>query len=175
MSAAFDIRPSHAGDLPAISSLYRNTFPNEDLLPLVAALLSEETGVLSLVCLRDAALVGHVACTDCAVEGHQSSVALLGPLAVGKSVQKQGLGSALVREGLAQLTKQGVGSVYVLGDPRYYGLFGFAPEVNLLPPYKLVEEWRSAWQSLRLGAAVSQCQGRLSVPAPWRRPDLWAP
>jgi predicted N-acetyltransferase YhbS len=46
----------------------------------------------------------------------------LAPLAVLPEVQRSGVGSALVRHALAQL---GDACVVVLGDPAYYGKFGF--------------------------------------------------
>jgi putative acetyltransferase len=41
--------------------------------------------------------------------------------------QRQGIGSALVRHGLALCRERGISAVVVLGDPAYYGRFGFSP------------------------------------------------
>ena len=39
--------------------------------------------------------------------------------------QRQGIGSAVIREGLARLKDRGERLVFVLGEPGYYGRFGF--------------------------------------------------
>ena len=63
----------------------------------------------------------------------------------------------------------------VLGDPAYYGRFGFVPEESVTPPYPLPEEWADAWQSLRREPATILEDGALSLPAAWMDPALWGP
>lgn len=173
--AEIEIRESKPPDLALIESLYNEAFPREDLLPLVRALLSEGGSVFSLVAMRDAALVGHGAFTKCSMDGGSARFALLGPLAVSPGEQQRGIGSAIVRAGLKRLERDGVALVVVLGDPAYYGRFGFAPETQVAPPYALPQEWRGAWQSLSLGVAAPPAAGTLCVPPPWREPALWGP
>lgn len=168
-----EIRESAPGDRAAIEALYPEVFPQENLLPLVSTLLKARGSVLSLVALHGQALVGHGVFTMCSIKGSRARVALLGPLAVAPAVQKQGIGSALVRAGLQRLVRDGVASVFVLGDPSYYRRFGFAPETRVAPPYALPEDWRGAWQSRRLGAVAPPGAGTLCVPPPWREPALW--
>lgn len=175
MSRKFHIRPSTAADASALEDLYRAAFPDEDLLPLLRDLLSLDTAFLSLVGLAGTSVAGHVAFTRCSVEGSSQPAALLAPLAVSPPDQGQGLGAALVREGLGRLSNEGILCVFVLGNPAYYARFGFAPEEQVKPPYPLVPEWQTAWQSLRLGATHSNCAGRLCLPPAWMRPSLWAP
>jgi len=175
VTCEMDIRESGAGDRGAIDALYPEVFPQEDLLPLVRALLNEGAAVLSLVALIDEAPVGHGIFTRCRIEGSDASVALLGPVAVVPGMQKRGIGSALIRDGFRRLETEGVAQVYVLGDPAYYRRVGFAPERHVAPPYALPEKWRDAWQSVRLGGALASVGGRLTVPRPWRDPALWGP
>lgn len=175
MTCELEIRESGAGDRCAIEALYPEVFPQEDLLPLVRALLNEGADVHSLVALVDNAVAGHAVFTRCRVAGSDAAVALLGPVAVLPRMQKRGIGSALIRDGLTRLETEGAAEVYVLGDPAYYGRFGFAPERQVVPPYDLPEEWRDAWQSVRLGGALASVGGRLTVPRPWRDPALWGP
>jgi putative acetyltransferase len=170
-----EIRESVPGDLAAIELLYTDTFPDEDLVPLVRELLQETTVTLSLVGTIDSSLVGHVIFTTCGVAGSSDKVALLGPLTVASAWQKQGIGSEIVRAGLQRLEKAGVPHVCVLGDPAYYGRFGFVPETIVTPPYPLPAEWRKAWQSMSLGNAGPPGRGKLSVPQPWLQPALWEP
>ena len=175
MTDGLEIRESLPGDIASLEMLYPDAFPDEDLLPLLRALLKEEASVLSLVGMEGHALVGHVIFTHCDVAGSTEKVALLGPLAVDSQRQRGGIGSALVRTGFERLKRDGVAWVYVLGDPAYYGRFGFEPEEEVGPPYALPEEWRGAWQSIPLRDGQSPLRGKLSVPPPWQQPALWGP
>lgn len=175
MIQALEIRNSAPSDLVSIEALYREAFPDEDLVPLARGLLKEPDTALSLVGIAGDFLVGHAIFTRCGIEASTDKVSLLGPLAVASAWQKQGVGSALVREGLRRQRDHGVVRVYVLGDPAYYVRFGFASEVGVRPPYPLPDAWREAWQSIGLGPSDSPRMGTLSVPQAWRQPGLWAP
>ena len=175
MLEKIEIRESLSSDIASIEKLYQDAFPNEDLLPLVRELLPKTPIVLSLVGTIGTSLVGHVIFTTCGIAGNTHKVALLGPLAVATSWQRQGIGKAIVRAGLQRLDNTGVVQVYVLGDPAYYGRIGFVPEVAVTPPYPLPEEWDGAWQSINLHSTEPPGRGRLSVPQPWLQPALWAP
>ena len=169
------IRESDHDDLAAIEALYPETFPDEDLVPLVRDLLHDAEIVLSLVGVIDLQLVGHVIFTRCGVYESGVKASLLGPLAVAPGWQRQGIGSAIVRAGLRRLEEAGVGLVCVLGDPKYYSRLGFAPETRVEPPYRLPDEWHGAWQSQYLDDSAEPVAGKLIVPAQWLQPSLWAP
>jgi len=162
-------------DSAAIESLYPDAFPDEDLLPLVRDLLQEPSAMLSLVGTIEAKVVGHVIFTKCHVADDAATVALLAPLAVSPAWQKQGIGSAIVRDGFRRLADAGVSHVYVLGDPGYYARFGFKPEYRVMPPYELPREWADAWQSRSLIGAADTGSGKLTLPRVWHQPALWAP
>ena len=49
-------------------------------------------------------------------------------MAVHPERQRQGVGSALVIDGLKACRRRGVEAVVVLGHPAYYRRFGFSPE-----------------------------------------------
>lgn len=168
-----EVRESLPSDLDPIEKLYPDAFPEEDLLPVVRELLREGPDVLSLVGMAGPLLVGHVIFTPCTIRERTEKVALLAPLAVASARQRQGIGSAIVRAGLQRLEAAGTDAVYVLGDPAYYGRFGFAPDHDVAPPYRLPEEWREAWQSLSLNGGNPSLAGELSVPWPWRQKALW--
>ena len=161
--------PVHRG---AIEAIYSVAFPDEDLLPLLRALLDGRAPVLSLVAVCGGTVVGHCLFTHCAAGGRP--VALFGPLAVAPARRGEGHGSALVREGLARLTTAGAVRVCVLGDPTYYGRFGFVVERWIATPCPIPDDWRPAWRSLAL-ARGSAPGGTLEVPAPWCDPALWSP
>lgn len=167
------IRESLASDMAAMEQLYRDAFPEEDLLPVVKELLQEGSAVLSLVATIDSSVVGHVIFTICGIEGSSQQVALLGPLAVASAFQRQGIGSDLVKTGIQRMESAGMTHVLVLGDPAYYGRFGFVPGAEVIPPYPLPAEWRDAWQFMNLRGVELNPQGNLRVPQPWRHEHLW--
>lgn len=174
MSEDISIRTSQPSDLDALEDLYPKAFPDEDLLPLIRTLLDGAHDVLSLIAVRDAVPVGHAVFTSCGITGSSDKAGLLGPVAVAPQHQRQGIGGALIREGLARLQNTGFRQVLVLGDPAYYSRFGFAPDRTIEPPYQLPEEWRAAWQSLALNRDLPPLEGELVVPAPWRHKSLWS-
>ena len=158
------IRENIPDDAAALERLYSATFPDEDLLPLVSDLLDEEPSILSLVAIVDGVPVGHACFTGCAIAGTTNRAMLLGPVAVAPAFHGQGIGSALIRDGFTRLRNANVIQVFVLGDPAYYGRFGFMPSTDVLPPYTLPKEWRGAWQFVSLSYPGEQLYGILSVP-----------
>lgn len=176
MARALTIGETSAADRDAILALYPLAFPAEDLTGIVGDLLGLSGAVLSLAAWQGDALAGHALFTSGAVATKDGPpVALLGPLAVAPDHQRQGIGRRLVEEGLARLKAQGVALVLVLGDPAYYGRLGFLPERDVLAPYPLPDEWATAWQSVRLDTVAGRPAGRLVLPRPWMRPELWLP
>ena len=173
------VRDSRDGDVAAINLLVTRAFPDEDLLPLVNELLGESKLAMSLVGIIDDKVVGHVIFTQCSISGSACKAALLAPLAVDPAWQRQGIGSAIVHEGMDRLLQDDVAVVFVLGDPAYYVRFGFTPDTSTEPPYPLPEEWSDAWQSKFLQEVPAiekgQLKRQLSVPLQWRRSELWAP
>ena len=174
MQDDIEIRVSRPGDRAALQRLYPAAFPDEDLLPVVDELLKDEPNVLSLVATRQENVIGHIAFTRCTVGGFPSALSLLAPLAVAPECQRQGIGTALIHEGMRRRRDEGAVRIYVLGDPAYYGRFGFQPESDVQPPYPLPEDWQGAWQSLGLQDGETGPAGVLSVTSPWRKPELWA-
>lgn len=175
MTDKLEIRQSKRDDSAAIDSLYPAAFPDENLLPLVRDLLNDAVVALSIVGTIDSQIAGHAIFTKCGVVGHGLDIALLGPLAVAPAWQRQGIGAAIVWAGLRRLESCDVSLVCVLGDPAYYRRFGFLPEPLLEPPFPLPAEWKSAWQSKKLGETTTRRAGKLSVPPQWHKPALWSP
>lgn len=170
----FLVEQSAESDRAGIETLYPEAFPDEDLLPVVRSLLSYDGPVFSFVARAENKIAGHIAFTRCAVEGADGAIYLLGPLAVAPSVQRQGIGTALIREGIATVSKIEPLKVLVLGDPAYYGKAGFIAERSILPPYSLPSEWDGAWQSFEPGTHKT-LSGKIVVPEPWQPEALWLP
>ena len=99
---------------------------------------------LSLVAEDEGEIVGHVAFSPASVGGEAEWVAL-GPVSVRPGRQREGIGSKLIEAGLEQVRRGARGCV-LLGDPAYYGRFGFAPAEGLRwgevsAPYLQVLVW----------------------------------
>jgi putative acetyltransferase len=94
---------------------------------LVDALRGPDT--ISLVAARDDRIVGHILFSTVRIEGAAATLVASGlaPLAVLPEFQRQGIGSQLVRAGLAACRSAGHDVVVVLGHPEYYPRFGFVP------------------------------------------------
>ncbi|MEG9862186.1 MAG: N-acetyltransferase [Parvularculales bacterium] len=174
MEPDLKLRECLPADMPSLNGLYSASFPEEELFPLICRLLDGKHHVLSLTGMVDEDVVSHIVFTMCALEDGPDKIALLGPVCVNPRQQGRGYGSRMIRAGLEQLKQDQVPTVCVLGDPGYYGRFGFAPERNLMPPYPLSEEWADAWQSLLLNDHAGGMKGVLVVPEPWQRAELWS-
>ena len=175
MNQEINVRAGLPTDAPEIERLYPEAFPDEDLVALVRALLTSKENAFSFIALVNEVVAGHIIFTQCRITGQRGHVALLGPLAVAPEMQKLGVGSTLIHKGLEHLKERGVGQVNVLGDPAYYGRFGFVQDDEIAPPYPLPTEWASAWQNLRLSDDAPVLQGQLDVPLPWQQKALWEP
>ena len=169
------IRASTKEDWAELDRLYSRAFPEEDLVPLVRKMLTGRYEFLSLVAVEGDRPIGHIGFTTCCLSSGDLRIALLAPLAVDPDRQRNGIGSALVREGLLRLEHAGIDAVCTLGDPAYYGRFGFVEERDIAPPHALPAEWRPAWQALQPGGAKVRITGRLIVPEPWQDKALWLP
>lgn len=83
---------------------------------------------LDLVAEQDGEMIGHIAYSRAAVvqaDGTEFPLVLFGPLSVRPDRQRSGIGSALVRDSLAQAKRLGFSAVAVCGWPEYYPRFGF--------------------------------------------------
>lgn len=86
---------------------------------------------ISLVAERDDMIIGHVAFSPILINGEDLGWFGLGPVSVSPSLQRKGIGTALIEEGLKRLKDQGAAGCVVLGDPAYYRRFGFTSDHTL--------------------------------------------
>ena len=101
--------------------------------------LREDAGFLphlSLVAIARGDVVGHVIATRGWLEPSGTPVLGLGPLGVLPADQGSGVGTVLVHALLAVAEACEERLVALLGDPGYYGRFGFVParELGVDPP-----------------------------------------
>jgi putative acetyltransferase len=133
------IRPAAASDVAAIDALLRATFPAADEADLVRDLCVDGDMVLTLVAVEDDALLGMVAFSRMAVTvaGKAVPSVALAPVAVARAYRQQGVAEALVQAGLDHLERAGLVLCFALGDPAFYGRFGFEAALarNFASPY----------------------------------------
>ena len=82
---------------------------------------------LSFVAELDGRVVGHIAFTRSLLDAPARlvDVLVLSPVSVATDVQGTGIGSGLIRHGLAQLVGRPEPLVFLEGPPDYYARFGF--------------------------------------------------
>jgi len=123
------IRREQPGDADAITRINELAFGQPAEAKLVSELRAHGKIILSLVAEenRGRALIGHILFSPVTIDtsGGQVTAAGLAPMAVLPDHQRGGIGSRLVREGLAELQRLGHEAVVVLGHPTYYPRFGF--------------------------------------------------
>lgn len=112
-----------------ISGLIRAAFGGQDdEAILVRQLRTEGAMLVELAAVADGVPVGHIAFSRLATQPKFLALVALAPLSVTPARQGRGIGSALARAGLEACRTQGIAAVAVLGDPAYYGRFGFTLE-----------------------------------------------
>jgi putative acetyltransferase len=121
------IRHARPDDLDAIDAVLRAAFPGPAEAELTGRLRAAEDVLFELVAVEDGVVVGHILMSRLWAD-RGSLYAALAPLSVRPERQNTGLGSALVRAGLESARDVGCHGVLVLGDPAYYGRFGFTAE-----------------------------------------------
>jgi putative acetyltransferase len=124
------IRPENPGDVDTLFQVYLLAFGRIQEAALVHSLRENQGLLLSLVAISEGSLVvGGVAFSPVTLEPTVNRLHLAGlaPLAVLPSYQRRGIGSRLVQVGLQQCQEQGVDAVFLLGEPEFYGKFGFGP------------------------------------------------
>ena len=87
---------------------------------------------ISLLVEEDGTALGHVAVSPVRITDGTTGWFGLGPISVLPAHQGRGLGSALMLAALAALRGRGAAGCVLLGDPGYYGRFGFRNDPDLV-------------------------------------------
>jgi putative acetyltransferase len=117
-------------DVPGIRMVNELAFEQPDEADIVDRLRESCDDLLSLVAVRDQNVVGHILFSPVTLETREKTITGTGlaPMGVRPGYQRQGIGSDLVRAGLALLFHERQSPfVIVLGHPEYYPRFGFEP------------------------------------------------
>ena len=131
------IRPERESDHEAITAVTEAAFANHPFSHqteqfIVKALRAAGALAVSLVAEVDGRVVGHVAFSPVVVSDGSPGWYGLGPVSVLPKLQRQGIGTALVREGLSLLRARGARGCVLTGDPGFYQRFGFRNEPELV-------------------------------------------
>ena len=137
------IRPENVGDAEQIGVVIEAAFSASSYgynneAEIVTALRQADALTLSLVADNAGTVVGHVAVSPVQISDVARGWFGLGPISVLPESQCQGVGALLMLEALAELKRIEASGCVLLGDPKYYGKFGFenVPELALpgVPP-----------------------------------------
>ena len=123
------IRPETTEDVDSIRHVNEQAFGQKEEADIVDKLRNRGMVTLSLVAVQGDRIVGHILFSPVMIEAESSSfeAIALAPMAVLPAYQRKGIGSQLVRDGLAECRRLGHEIVVVLGHPDYYPRFGFVP------------------------------------------------
>ena len=126
---AVSVRPETGADHAAVRSVNEEAFERRDEADLVERLRSDRNLMLSCVAYAER-VVGHIAFSRLHMDGATVRASALAPMAVRPSHQRRGVGTRLVHDALEQLAVMGEDIVLVLGEPAFYGRFGFRREAT---------------------------------------------
>lgn len=135
------IRQENKNDLDKVYDLVKSAFREAEHTDgneqdLVVSLRKSEAFIpeLSLVAEVNGKIAGHIMFTKAKVLN--DTVLVLAPLSVLPEFQKQGIGTALIKEGHRISRNLGYEYSLVLGSEKYYTLFGYiqAEKLGILVP-----------------------------------------
>ena len=131
------IRPETDADISVISEITASAFKslaisNHTEQFIIAALRRAKALTVSLVAEVDGQVVGHIAFSPVSISDGTQNWYGLGPVSVLPAFQSQGIGKALINEGLSRLKRLNAQGCCLVGHPDYYKKFGFKNTVGLV-------------------------------------------
>ena len=134
-----EIRNETSADLSAIEAVTISAFLNAPHTSHTEQFIVDalrKAGLLTISLVADAAgtVIGHVAVSPVSISDGASGWFGLGPISVVPEHQRRGVGSRLIHESLRILRERGAAGCVLLGEPEYYGRFGFQADPNLILP-----------------------------------------
>lgn len=137
MTPGIIIRNETAADIAAITDVTAAAFATMEISNqtehfIVQALRRARALTISLVAEDAGEVVGHIAFSPVTLSDGTPGWYGLGPVSVTPERQRQGIGAALITEGLSRLRELDARGCCLVGHPEYYRKFGFAntPELG---------------------------------------------
>jgi putative acetyltransferase len=125
------IRNERPLDIKLIRKINEQAFRTPAEAQLVDLLRTRGKLVVSLVASVDDQVAGHIAFSPVKIAAHPEIRGVgLGPVAVLPAMQRQGIGSVLVRKGLECCREMDYDYAVVVGHPNLYPRFGFIPAIR---------------------------------------------
>lgn len=136
MSVKLLVRKETDADVTAINEVTIAAFKSVGISGhteqfIIKALRAAKALSLSLVAEVDGQLVGHIAFSPLKMSDGTQAWYGLGPISVLPEFQRQGIGKALMQQGLSQLKDLNALGCCLVGHPAYYRKFGFKNAPNL--------------------------------------------
>ncbi len=174
------IRVATNQDGESIRDVHLQAFSEDEgqiVSTLAVSLLGEETSpeTVALVAETHSMVAGHIAFSPVTVDSNEKWVGyILAPLGVKPDYQKRGIGTKLIESGIEHLSEKAIDVLFVYGDPKYYGKFGFKADAanKYSPPYEL--QYPFGWQAIvfnEVDFAISTT--KISCVASLCYPELW--
>jgi len=143
MKPEITVRSETGADIDAITDVTIAAFKTLEISNhteqfIIEALRATKALTISLVAELDVRVIGHIAFSPVTISDGTPSWYGLGPVSVLPEYQRQGIGKALIQEGLSRLRDMNAQGCCLVGHPEYYRQFGFTniPELVLenVPP-----------------------------------------
>lgn len=130
MDSKIAIRSETDADVSAVSEVTVAAFKTLDVSNhteqfVVEALRAANALTISLVAELEGHVIGHIAFSPVTMSDGTQSWYGLGPVSVLPERQRQGVGKALIQEGLSRLRAMNAQGCCLVGHPDYYRKFGF--------------------------------------------------
>lgn len=130
MNSRLMIRDETAGDVDVIIDVTIAAFEAVEISQqteqfVISALREASALTLSLVAEVDGSVVGHIAFSPVSISDGTRGWYGLGPVSVTPDLQGNGIGKALIKEGLVRLRGLNAKGCCLVGHPGYYEKFGF--------------------------------------------------
>ena len=137
MNPKIVIRSEIGADVSAISEVTVAAFKTLEISNhteqfIIEALRAARALVVSLVAEMDGRVVGHIAFSPVTISDGTRDWYGLGPVSVLPAYQRQGIGKALIQEGLSRLRDLDAKGCCLVGHPQYYRKFGFENVAGLV-------------------------------------------
>jgi putative acetyltransferase len=137
MKPQITIRMETEADIAAITDVTVAAFKTLEISNhteqfIVIALRAAKALTVSLVAESEGQVVGHIAFSPVTISDGTRNWYGLGPVSVLPEWQRQGIGKALIQEGLSRLRKLNAKGCCLVGHPQYYRKFGFENVTGLV-------------------------------------------